>query len=296
MGNEILGIKELRELLDSTGDKLSIFLDKNILNQYDMLVSEFIDLVKDFLSDEQKEQLLEIGHIKKLSGYIKKSIINTIIDDNIKMNLIKNDEIVLGLDEWQVKEVVESLGEDGKIQVLQDADFIEKCGIKDFGISKMISTLSDDKKVSLLSNKDLLENQLKMKDYTIKDIIASIGDEKTKLDMIDNYGLGTHLVKDIIQTFSCVGIKEVLLKNKYDFANYNITSLVASMDTDSLISFMNENKEFLNKNNISPYHVTRQIDNEKQMEFMSRFEDVELTIRWKETDFGNFSGRYKKEY
>lgn len=289
-------IQDLRELLENTEDKLSIFQDKDKLNQYDISVAEFIDLIKDFFSDEEKAKILKIEHIKKLSSYVRKTIINTVVDDNIKLDLIKNDDVISNMDDWHIKELVESLGENGKIEILKDSNFLQKHGIEDFQIKKIILTLNDENKVALLSNIDLIEKQLKMKDYTIKDIVAGLEDEKIKLNMIENYKFESYLSKDIIQTFSTEGMKDVLLENKYNFNNYDIISLIASMNTNSLIEFINENKEFISQNNVSPYRIINQLDSQKQIEFMSVFEDVELTIRRKKTNFSNLKGRNKEEY
>lgn len=283
-----MGVQDLRKLLENAEDKLSIFQDKEQLSQYDMSIAEFLELVRDFLEDEQKAQLLETVHIKKLSAHIKKSIINDVIDDNIRLDLIRNDDIISDLDEWQVRGLVESLGENGKIQILQDSSFFEKHEMKDYEIIKIISSLSDENKVSLLSNRDLLEKQLKLKDYTIKDIVASLEDEQVKLNMSDIYGFKSYMAKDIIKTFSYNGMKEVLLENKYDFNDYDITYLVTSMDTDSLIDFISNHKEFLTQNNVSPYLIIKKIGSEKQLEFMAKFEDAGLTIRREKTNFSNF--------
>ena len=290
-----MGIQDLTELLQNTEDKLSVFQNKYKLNQYDISIAEFLYLVKDFLSDEQKAELLEAEHIKKLSAHIKKSIIDFVEDDKIKLDLIKNDELVSDIDKWQILELVKTLGDNEKTKLLQDSDFLrEKYGMQDYDFKDIALTLREEGKKSLLQNRDLMENQLK--DYAIKEIVASLEDEETKLNMIDSYEFKSYLVKDIIQTFSHDGMKEVLLENKYGFSDYDITDIVAAMDTDSLVNFVNENKEFLEQNDVSPYRIIKQLNSERQLEFMSRFEDVELTMRREETNFSNFRGRNKTEY
>ena len=67
--------QDLRKLIESSTNKFSIFEDRSTLVQYNFSIQELIDLISDFLSDEQKAQLFELEHFKKLSSNIKVHII-----------------------------------------------------------------------------------------------------------------------------------------------------------------------------------------------------------------------------
>lgn len=73
-----MNAKDLRNLLKKSEDKFNIFRDRNILSQYSCTISELVDLVNDFLIDEEKADLFELKHFLKLSSNIKSRLIQSI--------------------------------------------------------------------------------------------------------------------------------------------------------------------------------------------------------------------------
>lgn len=286
--------QSLRELVEASNDKLEIFLNADTLNHYDITVNEFLDLIKNSLNDEEIKQLFEVKHIKNCSKYIKESLIKFISDDIIKIELIKNDDIVFDLEQWEIKELVKSLGETEKIKILRDLDFLKKHSMHDYEIVEILSDLSNNNKLLLLADVDCLTNQLQLKDYQIKDIIISIKDEKIQLDMIEKYNLNNYQINDIFKTFSDSSKKQILLENKYDFVDYEIVSLIASMNTDYLIEFINTNKEYIIQKEIAPYQIIKRINSDKQLSFVSKLKELDMSVRRKKANFSNIKTRNQK--
>lgn len=276
--------QSFKKLVETSDDKFSIFMDKNTLAESNISVADFLDLINIFLDDEQKALLVESEHINNSSSYIKTSIISSISDDTIKLGLLSNSNITSDFENWHIKDLIESLNENSKMQILLDSTFIDKYKMEGYEISDIISRFTDENKLYLLSNRSLIEEQLQLKDFKIATIISSLQNEESKLNMIDNYSFSKYIIKDIINTFSDDSIKNVVLENKYDFNNYDMTSLISSMDVNFISDFISENKEFLLQNDISPYNIVNYFDTEKQLNFMEKLEDSSLSLRRKETN------------
>lgn len=209
-------VQDLRDLLASTQDKLSVFEDKTNLNNCDDLSNtNLLNLIADFLDDEQKANLFSIEHFKGLNDSLKFKITQLISDNNVKLGLLKDPKFVSGFEDYQIKSMVESLGDNGK----QD----------------------------LLSDKTYVEQSLHLNEYQIPNIVSSISSEKIKLDFIDLYKFNSFQIIDILETFSDKSKTSILLENKYGFNNNNLASLASTLSPDSLLDFLKNNKDFLTK-------------------------------------------------
>lgn len=210
------------------------------------------------------------------------------------------------MDQFGVFEIINSLGEYGKVQILYNNDFLTKYQIADFYVTRIMISLSDTTKVELLSNKDFIENQLKLNKYKVSSIIESIQDEKLKLQALDIYNLENNQIVSVLETCSDNSKAVSLLDNKYNFRKSDVVFLLSSMDVDTLMTFINEHNEFLDKNSISTYQITVRFDKEKQLEFVEKLENVNLPTNEKrkilatlrqETkdniDISNYSEEYK---
>lgn len=78
----------MRKLLEEADDKLGIFASVEILKQYHFNTKELFDLMKDFLSDEEKVKLFDYSHFRQFEAWIKGGIIGLISDENAKLQLI----------------------------------------------------------------------------------------------------------------------------------------------------------------------------------------------------------------
>ncbi len=269
-------IKILTKILEKSNNKLNIFANKNILNKFNFNISELCDLISTFLGDDQIVKLFEFEHFINLPPINKQYIFDLVKDDNLKLDLLKNFEFLSNMDLFLVDEMIKSLGEYGKVQILHDTDFLTKYEIDSNNSMKIMISLSDTTKVELLSNKDLIENQLKLNKYKISSIIEGIQDEKLKLQAIDICNLENNQIVSVLEICSNNSKELYLLDKKYNFNKDNAVSLLSSMDVDSLITFINNHNNFLFENNLSPYEITIKFDKEKQLEFVEKLENVNL--------------------
>lgn len=162
--------------------------------------------------------------------------------------------------------------------------------LKERGLS-----LSDRAKVRLLKNKDFLKKRLELTDYTISIIIESLRNKETKSEMVDFYGLNRWQMGIAIKRSSYERQVEFLLENEYNFSQYDMIPIIASMNNTSLIKFLNEHKAFLVQNNVSVYRIISSLSSRRQLNFMSRIEEAGLSSRRNKTSSGRFKARNKRE-
>lgn len=240
-------VQDLKNLLESSQDKFNIFADKaNLTNLDDLTTTSLLELISDFLTDEQKAKLFDLDHFRNLSDSIKFKIGQLISDSNIKLNLLKSLDFTSNFEDYQIKNLVESLDDHGKLEIFSDKNFVEQ--------------------------------NLHLNKYQIPSIISSISSEKIKLELIDAYELNSFQIIDILETFSDETKISILLENKYGFNSNNLSILASSLSPDSLLDFFKNNRDFLDNNNISPYSITRKLDWKNQLDFVSKFENIGLSL------------------
>ena len=111
-----MNAQDLRNLLNDSNDKFNIFADRSILSQCNMNFLELLELIKDFLNDEEKGKLFEVNHFKGFSSNIKANIIFLIQDNSIKLSLLNDDELVKSLGNSHIIKIIKSLDDNGIIQ------------------------------------------------------------------------------------------------------------------------------------------------------------------------------------
>lgn len=88
--------QELRNVLEKADNRFEILSNPQIFNQYEMNRNQFLGLIKDFLSDEEKENLFDYSHFQKMD--IKEDIMKMVSDEKIQLRMLDNDSIT---GEWK---------------------------------------------------------------------------------------------------------------------------------------------------------------------------------------------------
>ena len=154
--------QDLRTLLEQSDDKISILSSFETLKKYELTVKEFLDLISDFLNDEEKFRLLEFI---KFKPWIKGGIIGLISDENILLQILNNDTIMDGFENYQLVDIIIKMNDSAKKQLLHNQDYVEKHQIGDYELNKIISSLSDSARIEILQDTDLIANKLHLRDY-----------------------------------------------------------------------------------------------------------------------------------
>lgn len=283
------------------------------LNEY--IKRQIIQSIKD---DSIKIRIL----FEKDNGLSSYSIIEIIkgMDDTSKIGLLQDIDAIkkYGLSIDQLKEIIQTLENSTKIQLLRNSDFMQyfmqlelvkntdlkiegnlsavqsyRLNTRKFDIARIIESLNHEEIKSLLEDKAFLQEKLGLEQYHIEDIIKKLNEDQIKLDMIDYYQLEKANIANILETLSDEVKTKILLEGKYNLSDFDIESIISTMDIPQMEDFIKHNKEFLNSKELKSYRIIRKLNSEKQLEFISRIENMDYTLRRKKTNIGNITRRNK---
>lgn len=272
------GVRDLEELIEKSTNKLSIFIDKNTFSQYSITYGDLVYLISQFLNDEEIAKAFDTRFYNDLPTGTRYSIIELISDSKIKLKLLENDKILANMYSYQIINIIKSLDDADKIQVLNMSDFLKQYGISNYDKQEIIKSLSNKNKQEILCDKSLIKDVLQLENYQVTAIIEGLEGEDGKKKLIDIWEFKPYEIAGIAKSFSDKTKFEIILNNKYNFNKGTIVEIMATLSADGLIEFFKKNRSFLSENNIAPYFITTRMDNEGQMDFISKFEDIGLSL------------------
>lgn len=241
-----MNAKDLRILLEQTDDKLSIFANSETLNKYTFNARELFALISDFLTDEEKLKLFDYSHFSRFGGTIKGGIIGLVSDDNIALEMMCNDDIMNGIQSYQVVDIMKKMSDGVKQQLLHNQEFIEKHQLTDYNLEKIIASLTEDARAETLADADLIKKRLHLGDFQV-------------FNLVNNCSIKSKLA--------------ILMKTNY-FNRFDIAHILETLDIETLSEFLAEQKE----KGVSPYEMTHKLDSEHQKEVVANLENMNLTL------------------
>lgn len=275
-----MNAQDLRNLLEQTDDKLSIFASPETLNKYEFNAKEFFELISDFLSDEEKLKLFDYSHFRQFESWIKCGIIGLISDEHIILQIINNDNIMNGFESYQIVDIMKKISDIGKQQLLYNQEFIEKYQIASYELEEIISSLTEEARAEILMDIDLIRNKLHLEDFQVTKLVERLSSEEAKDKAIGIYKFDNYQKKGILKTYSNRRKLDALMQEK-DFNKLDIIDILQTLDIEVLSEFLIEHKEFCNENQILPYEVVKSLDEDQQMEFVVKLEKMSLTLNEK---------------
>lgn len=268
--------QDLRILLAKTDNKLSIFISTEILSKYNFNIKELLNLIDEFLNDEEKIKLLDYSLYRQLGIDIMTQIIELISDENLLVQLLDNENIMMILANQIFNILIEKLSDISKKQLLYNPTFIEKHYI----LNEFILSLSEQSRIEILYDIELIKNKLQLENRQISTFIESLTDENTKRKMLQIYQLEDYLMFDITRNFNNPLKLQTILEEKKMNKYYKIKLLI-SLDIETLKTFFLDSKNFCTENDIHPYEITAILDSNKQIDFVKNIENMNLTINEK---------------
>ena len=290
-----MNAQDLRELLEQTDDRMSIFRSEETIFQYNMKVIEFLNIITDFLTDEEKKELVNCSFFKNSSKYAQCSIISIIPDDNIKLQFLKNRENASAFSAYDVIRLMNTLSSNSIKQLLYDTNFIETYKFSESQLRDIILCLDDKSKEEILFDEKLIIEQLKLSEFSIEDIIKSLTADEVKKRMINRIKLSQAAQVRIITTMNTDEKIKILLDDD-KFNKYQRIDILKSLDVESLCEFLKNNKTFCAKNEINPYEIVMELDDERQKEFVARLEEMNLDINQKREILATLSENVKQNF
>ena len=298
--------QELRKLIEESEDKLSIFANKDILKQYEFNAKELFDLIKDFLSDEEKLKLFDYEHFQGLNAYIRTEIIKLIIDSDIKLQALYNEKATEGIQNYEILKIITQLNDEQKEKILRDEEFLEKNKFQNYNKNSIISSLSEEAREKILLDKDIMINKLHLDNYIVSGLARELSNEQVKLRIIEIYQLENFYKVEIISTFSDKSKIDVVLQDE-KLDQFNMIKILKTLDVEILADFLINNKEMLSQRDINNiFEITRELDIDNQKQLVEKLLELDFTeIERKEilaslkpqtkesVDISNFPEEYK---
>ena len=275
-----MNIQDLRELLGQTDNKLDIFANVQTLRNYEFTNRELFELINEFLSDEEKLKLFDYSHFVNLSPYIRSKIIRLVSSDQVLLQMMNNDSIINGIDEYALVEIIKNMSDAGKQQLLHNQEFMKRHRFTNNSLYNIFSSLSEDSLTETLADTDLILNKLHLETFHLVKLLKGLSTDEEKIKMMELYQIENYYQVDLLTTCSDNCKLENLLGNKKINDTYNILLLV-TLEPESLCKFLSEHKDFCAEKNIFPYKIIHQLDPDRQKEFMLNFENLSLTSREK---------------
>lgn len=291
-----MGIEELKQIIEKSENKFSIFKNIDLLLNYNFGVNDFIDLINTYLNDEQKINLFKLEYLKKLENYIsdgflfngdkknnfsdevlkfiavgtKYEIINNIADRKLKVQIYNEADVISELmPPFDSQVFLNEFNEDEKIE------FIKGNKVKNVRTTtkfNLIDSLTDENKKNILSDYTFVIEKLNLDDGAIARLIEGVEDEKIKLEMINKYyGIPETLLKNL----NTDSIDHLLTSTK-TFNNYDLVGTVSLLSVDSIIEVIDKEKDFLDKKNIKPYQIVKNLENKFQLEIVEKIEQLDI--------------------
>ena len=270
--------QSFKELVEKSQDKFKVFEDKNAIMKYSNTVVEIIESIEEFLTDEEKIKIFDIEHFRKINPSKKFCMMNCVLEDK-DIELLKNSSFLEDIKGYQVKNFIEeTLNDFYKLKLIGKPEFLKGCKLNKYQISDIIKTLSEENKKDILFNSKLLKETLNFDNYAISELISTLQENEIKLKMIDLYEFGNYQKESILKTLSDDLKKSIIIDNEYGVGESTLESLCSSLSVDVLVDFLRENREVIKDNNIKTHKIVSMLDIQKQLEFMSKFENVGLNL------------------
>lgn len=198
-------LKELLEDLKKSNNKLKILEDYNNLKEkYEITEYQLVNVIQVELSDEEKKDLFECEYIKQFSPETKKLLIQIIKDPKIRFEILKNNENLLGITDYD--EIIMALDEDSKIELINNNRLRRRFKIETSKLANIISELSEEKRMELLREGRSIK-RLNLTQQNIASIISKCSDEH-KIEILQDEDIREALsieddaISQIISSFS----------------------------------------------------------------------------------------------
>ena len=267
-----MNAQDLKRLLEKSDNKLDIFANTEILYNCDIDIVELFELVKEFLSDEEKLKLFDYKFFEGTESWI----IGSISNEKIKLEIIYNYNFMSKFENHIIVDSIKSLSDNRKKQILQDEKFISKYQFTKQELCDIISSFSDEAKTNILTNIGLIIGELQLSSEQTAKLIKELLSDEAKTKILEIYELEEQLIFDIVNTYSNENKLEIILKEKR-LNKYNKIQLLSSLNIETLEEFLKENKDFCVKHDIHPYEIIRKLDSEIQKDFITKLENFGLS-------------------
>lgn len=288
-----MSTQDYRNLLEQSNDKLSIFADVENIHKCKPKLTDFLDLISEFLSDEEKLELFNYKHFMEFPKQIKYNILKSVSNETVLLQMLTNDIIMGDFEYNDVSYIISQMSNNIKKQIIYNEDFIIKHNLSNYTLRNVISSLSNADKSQILNDTNLVNNVLHLTVENIIDLSQDLTDDNLKIGIIELHQLDYHQKLDLLKTCSNDYKQKVVLYDE-DLDIYDKISLLGSLDIDALSDFLSRNYDFCNICHISPHSIVKRLTNEKKIEFVQSLSNCNIPLNEKRKILATLSESVKK--
>ena len=143
--------EELENIERNNADKLEIFRGGEIEKCEGITIGQLKNLVMEYLSDEQKEEMLLMQKYNFSTIFVG-NVISSILDNDIKTRLLFDDSITKEIATFDLLKIIKSLNDDSKLKILHNIDFLKSKNFKSYDIKNVISSLNEESRAEILDD------------------------------------------------------------------------------------------------------------------------------------------------
>lgn len=213
-----------------------------------------IYLILALMPDAEIKELIMSERIKNAAPDIKSYIICFISKKELIEELLENPEISEDIRGKNLEEILKRVGDNFKLQKLQDKKFCEEKGIGKDEKKEILKHLSKDKATEILSDKRFMLEKLELTEKDTAEIIL-LSSSELKISLV--------------------------LRGGKIPGNISIEKILSTVNIKMLIEFIKKQRNFWQRKGINIYEITSLLDSYEQLVFISELENVGLSMNEK---------------
>ncbi len=255
---------DLRICLQNSDNKLAVFSNPKLFEEYRLTVNDLCQILSDFFTDAEKATVLMHPKIKGLRGNLKMSILNTISDNNIKAKVLLDKDFSNDFYSSDIVNLCSSMDNNTKKMLIHNEQFVKEHLVGN-NLCNLILTLDDDSKIEILKDNSFLSNELSS--FYAKNIELSLSDDK-KI--------------------------EYVLENSSINVNHKI-EILSNISAEKLSTFLVNHQDFLVQNDLSAFSITKELSVNSQLDLAKLLPMLNLPTEEKLKIIATFSAESKEK-
>ncbi len=284
--------EELIELLEKSDDKYAILTSYETFAKCTFPEEEFLDLMKQYLTNEQKVELFkslffakrvaEIQHpedhritFREYRNSVRESIslLASVDDTKMMMDVLTDESLEKTLFSGEMGAIFDCLSDEEKERIFRNQAIMQSGR---FDVVSLLKHISEEKRKDLLLESSYLLEKLKVRLFSLVPMVQNIQGDEFINSFLERYTLDSYQISELLMQYSTEKKKDVLLSNSFELSSSEKTKLLSSFEVDALISFLNEHPDFIESSSMKEFLITSTFEQEKAKEFFSKIESLKL--------------------
>lgn len=291
-----MNIEELRKKIQDSSDKVNVLRDKEIINSCEGLTyGNFFTVINDLFSDEQKAELLKLEYFSNFEARFRARIVDSIENSDIACRLINDENVMKDVSSYQVINLIKKQDNAHRLAFVKDAEKLKSFDISRYDIKEIIESLDDSSKTSILQDEQYLTKEIGLTEFDISKIITGLENDESKMNMAKKYNLESSCLADVVCSLKDEKKNQILLDSEYEFSVWDTCRIIGSQEKENIVQFLNNNKEFLEQNNIEFRKVLGYIDKEKALDIIQNIDRLDFDVKEKKRAIATLDDELKKQ-